>query len=94
MHIHSNPSSPDSRISTGGGKVTLEELRAQALGLDIDSRAALAQALLESLDQPSEQEVLRLALDEAEQRQADVRSGKVQMLPGEEVMDRLSKAFG
>jgi putative addiction module component (TIGR02574 family) len=74
--------------------VTLEELRAQALGLDIDSRAALAQALLESLDQPSEQEVLRLALDEAEQRQADVRSGKVQMLPGEEVMDRLSKAFG
>ncbi|MEA2691417.1 MAG: putative addiction module component [Acidobacteriota bacterium] len=74
--------------------MTLEELRAQALGLDIDSRAALAQALLESLDQPSEQEVLRLALDEAEQRQADVRSGKVQMLPGEEVMDRLSKAFG
>jgi putative addiction module component (TIGR02574 family) len=74
--------------------MTLEELRVQALRLDIDARAELAQALLDSLDQPTEQEVLRLALDEAERRQSGVRNGEVQMLPGEEVMDRLAKAFG
>lgn len=74
--------------------MTLEELRTQALGLDMDSRAALAEALLESLDQPSELEILRLGLDEAEFRQAEVRSGKAQMLPGDEVMNRLAKTFG
>ena len=68
--------------------MTLEELRVQALTLDLTSRAALARDLLQSLDQPSEQEILGLALDEAQRRQAEVRSGRVRMLPGDEVMDR------
>jgi len=74
--------------------VTLEELRTQALSLDVDSRAALAEALLESLERPSEQEVLRLALEEAGRRQREVQDGKARMLPGDEVMDRLAKSFG
>jgi len=59
-----------------------EQVRAQALRLDLDARAALARILLESLEPPTEAENERLWLDEAERRQREVREGRVQLVPG------------
>jgi len=67
-----------------------EEIRTEALDLDLDSRATLARILLESLEDVSEDENKRLWLDEAERRQAEVREGSVQLVPGDQVMERLS----
>jgi hypothetical protein len=36
----------------------------------------------------------RLWLDEAERRQAEVRSGRVTLVPGDQVLERLNKALG
>ena len=74
--------------------MTLGEIRALALTLDLASRAVLARDLLQSLDQLPEQEILSLVLDEAQRRQAEARSGRVRMLHGDEVMDHLAKAVG
>jgi hypothetical protein len=74
--------------------VSFEELRAQALNLDLRSRALLAEVLLESLEEPSPDEVFDLALAEAERRQAQVRDGSVRMVPGDEVLERLTRAVG
>ena len=50
--------------------MTLEELEAEVLKLDLNSRARLASTLLTSLDTPSEEEIERLWAEEA-QRRAD-----------------------
>ena len=74
--------------------MTFEEIKEQALTLNLDARAALAHALLRSLDNLSESEAERLWLEEAERRQHEVHEGRVQMVPGDEVMRRLQKALG
>jgi hypothetical protein len=74
--------------------MTFEEIKEQALTLDLNARAALAHALLRSLDDLSESEAERLWLEEAERRQREVHEGRVQMVPGDEVMRRLQKALG
>ena len=71
-----------------------ETIKQEALGLDLDSRAALARELLLSLDELSDAENERLWLDEAERRQAEVRAGRVTLVPGDQVMERLNKALG
>jgi putative addiction module component (TIGR02574 family) len=61
---------------------------AAAMELTIEERAALAGKLLISLDEPSESEVERLWLEEAERRIEEFRSGKVKGIPAEEVFRR------
>jgi hypothetical protein len=72
-----------------------ERIKQEALDLDLDldSRAALARELLLSLEELSDAENERLWLDEAERRQAEVQAGRVTLVPGDQVMDRLSKAL-
>jgi Putative addiction module component len=71
-----------------------DKIKEEALLLDLDSRAALARVLLLSLDDLSDDESERLWLDEAERRQAEVRDGRVAMVPGDQVLERLNKALG
>jgi hypothetical protein len=71
-----------------------EQVRAQALRLDLDARAALARVQLESLEPPTEAENERLWLDEAERRQREVREGRVQLVPGDEVKVLLDRVLG
>jgi Putative addiction module component len=71
-----------------------EQIKEEALSLDLDSRATLARELLVSLDEPSDAENERLWLDEAERRQSEVRAGRVALEPGDQVMERLNKALG
>ena len=66
----------------------LDELTTAALRLGIEERAELAGRLLLSLDEPSESEVERLWLEEAERRLKEFRSGRVRGIPADEVFRR------
>jgi putative addiction module component (TIGR02574 family) len=66
----------------------LEEIINVAKDLSLEERAELAGALLLSLDEPSESEVERLWLQEAERRLQKFRDGKVKGIPSEEVFNR------
>lgn len=66
----------------------LDDVLAAALQLSIEERAQVAGRLLLSLDEPSESEVERLWLDEAERRLKAFREGRVRGVPADEVFRR------
>jgi putative addiction module component (TIGR02574 family) len=62
----------------------------KALALPAEARAAIADSLLESLDQsPPEESVEAAWSEEIKRRIDDIDSGKVQLIPYEEVRRRL-----
>ena len=73
--------------------MSVEQIAEEALALPSEARALLADRLVESLD-PSEDELLRqLWADEASRRRDDVRSGRVQTIPGDEALARVRRAL-
>jgi putative addiction module component (TIGR02574 family) len=66
----------------------LDEVMIAALDLSIEERAQLAGRLLLSLDEPSESEVERLWLEEAERRLKEFREGRARGIPADEVFRR------
>lgn len=66
--------------------VSLDRIAQEALQLSPAQRAELADFLVESLDKTQPDELQRLWIQEAQKRRDEVRSGKVQTIPGEEVM--------
>ena len=66
---------------------SIEDVFKNALALSLDERARLAERLLQSLDDVSEEEAERLWLDEAEHRIRDYRAGKTEAIPGEQVLE-------
>jgi putative addiction module component (TIGR02574 family) len=70
-----------------------EQLEAEIMKLDLDARARLAEKLILSLDAPSDEENLRLWVDEAERRLRDLREGKAGEIPAEEVFRRARQAL-
>ncbi len=62
-----------------------DEVITAALQLGIEERAQLAGRLLLSLDEPSESEVERLWLVEAERRLKEFRAGRVRGIPADDV---------
>lgn len=71
---------------------TMEDLEAKVLGLPAEDRARLLERLIASFDPEggSSEDGLQVAL----RRQEDVRSGKVRMLPAEEVLARAWAQLG
>ncbi len=69
--------------------LTLEEIEAEALQLPADSRAELAERLLESLTSVPDPRVEREWLEEAQRRRQDLLSGKVEGIPADEVFKRV-----
>ena len=65
-----------------------DEISSAALQLSVEERAQLAGRLLLSLDEPSESEVERLWLEEAEHRLKEFREGRVSGIPADEVFRR------
>lgn len=61
----------------------------QVLHLPVEDRAKLAQRLLESLDELSEEEAAKLWLSEAERRAREIDEGKVKLIPAEELERRV-----
>ena len=72
--------------------MTIEELRREALGLDLPSRASLARDLLSSLDDLSEAEVEQLWLEESQRRHQDVASGAVATVSADEALAKARAA--
>jgi putative addiction module component (TIGR02574 family) len=69
----------------------VSELLKKALALPPESRAALAGSLLESLDdEPADEGVEAAWNEEIKRRIEEIDSGKVQMIPYEEVRRRLA----
>jgi len=66
-------------------------LRQEALRLPRDERAVLARDLIESLDDPADDDAEQAWLDEAERRAAEINSGSVELEEWEAVRDRISK---
>ena len=63
----------------------LKQIEDEALGLDEEERAELAQKLLLSLDTPSEKEIEDDWLLEAQRRARELDEGIVEPIPAEEV---------
>jgi putative addiction module component (TIGR02574 family) len=69
----------------------VSELLKKALALPPEARAALATSLFESLDEePADAGVEAAWSEEVKRRIEDIDSGKVQMIPYEEVRRRLA----
>jgi putative addiction module component (TIGR02574 family) len=74
--------------------MTVEQIAEAALSLPSEARALLADRLVESLD-PAEDGLAReLWSAEAVRRRDEVRSGRVQTIPGEEALARVRGAVG
>ena len=68
---------------------TIDELAEQAMNLPTESRARLADLLVESLDADELGHIDRLWVAEAERRRDEVRSGGVETIPGEEGLQKV-----
>ena len=64
----------------------MEQLAEEALALPASARAQLVDRLVESLDLVEDASFRRLWTDEALRRRDEVRSGRVQTVPGAEVI--------
>ena len=71
--------------SVGETIVSTKTLQDAALKLPLEQRAELAQKLLLSLDDPSEEELAETWLSEAERRAGELDRGEVQPIAAEEV---------
>lgn len=64
----------------------LERLRDDLLMLPIESRASLAHALIESLDERSDENAETLWADEIRRRDAEITAGTANLKPAEQVL--------
>jgi putative addiction module component (TIGR02574 family) len=70
------------------------EVLAKAMQLSPHERGLLIDQLIESLDEgPAEAGVEEAWAREIKRRVDDIRSGKVKMIPGEQVLRELAKEF-
>ena len=67
----------------------LEEIASEALQMSVESRAALAKRLLDSLDDLAPEENERLWVEEAARRYQQLKAGTARSIPSEEVFAKL-----
>ncbi len=72
---------------------SIERVAEQAMKLPAESRAELADRLVESLDSEEIGRIDRLWLDEAKRRRDEVRSGRVKTISGEAARRRVRRAI-
>ncbi len=68
---------------------TVEQLAKQAMNLPAESRARLADLIVESLDADELGPIDRLWVVEAKRRRDEVRSGGVETIPGDEALQKV-----
>ena len=68
---------------------TSEEIFLEAMSLPPDARAELTERLVESLAQDISPEITSAQLAEVRRRIAQVESGEVELIPGEEALARV-----
>jgi hypothetical protein len=67
----------------------LEDIASEVLRMNVESRAALAKRLLDSLDELTPEENERLWLEEAARRYKQLKAGTASSTPSDEVFARL-----
>lgn len=67
-----------------------KELKKQISVLPADQREEIAEYAFKTLNQP-DAEIEKTWIKEVDRRAAEVDSGKVELIPGEQVMERLRK---
>ena len=70
---------------------TIEQLAKQAMALPTESRARLADLLVESLDAEELGRIDQMWIAEAKRRRDEVRAGHVKTIPGEEALRKVRK---
>ncbi len=73
--------------------LTIEQLAEEALALPSEARALLADRLVESLDPAEDGYIQQLWADEARRRRDEIRTGRVQTIPGDEALQRVRRTF-
>ncbi len=74
--------------------LTFDQITEAAMKLPADSKALLADKVVESLESEDPDEIQRLWSAEAIRRRDEVRSGQVQPIPGEEVLKEVRRLVG
>ncbi len=74
--------------------LTLEQLAEEALQLPAESRALLADKIVESLDFSEPDDIQKIWAAESVRRRDEVRSGKVKAIPGQEVIAEVRRIVG
>jgi hypothetical protein len=72
---------------------TIEQLAEQAMNLPVESRARLADLLIESLDTNELGRIEQLWIAEAKRRRDEVRSGKAKTIPGPDALRKVRDAL-
>lgn len=72
--------------------MTTKELIAEAVSLPVEERAMVADSILRSLNVP-ESDIDRKWAAVAQRRLAELRSGQVKPIPGDQVFARIWKRF-
>jgi putative addiction module component (TIGR02574 family) len=72
---------------------TLAEVLGNALSLEVRDRAALAERLLASLEELTEEEANRLWAEEAQRRLEEYRAGRAQAVQADEVHAKAERLF-
>jgi len=73
-------------------KATTKELIAEAISLPVEERALMLDSLLRSLNAPSG-DVDKKWVAVAQRRLAELRSGEVKAIPGDEVLGKIRERF-
>jgi putative addiction module component (TIGR02574 family) len=73
--------------------LTLQQITEQAMQLPAQSRVDLAEQLVESLSETELADVQKLWASEAIRRRDELRSGRVQAIPGEQVQAEVRRAI-
>jgi putative addiction module component (TIGR02574 family) len=72
----------------------VSEVLEKALALSTQDRGLIISRLIESLDEgPAEEGVEAAWSDEIKHRVEEIQSGKVEMIPGEQVLSELAEEF-
>jgi len=74
--------------------LTFDQVADEAMQLPSAARALLAERIVESLDTAEADEIHHAWMAEAVRRRDDVRSGRVQPLPGDEVLAEVRRTVG
>ena len=74
--------------------MTIEQLAEEALALPSESRALLADRIVESLDVRELSDLDQLWAAEAKRRRDEVREGRVKTIPGDEAFLKVRSAVG
>lgn len=72
----------------------MEEIVSSAMELPANSRAYLAEVLLESLDFEEDFQLSSEWIDEIKKRCREIDQGKTKLIPGEKALDQLRKKYG